>query len=84
MIGGSARDILTATEADGGQGQGATLFSGGDADTLIGDARNDTLVGGLGGDDLRGGGGQDAASYTDKTTPVVVTLDNARNDGRRD
>ena len=79
--GGSARDILTATEADNRAGGGATLFGGGDADFLIGDIRNDTLLGGAGADDLRGGSGIDSVSYSDQTTPVVVTLDDVRNDG---
>ena len=96
VIGGSANDILRAGEAGfgppggvvvgepGNEGiPGAKLIGGPGtgSDTLIGDARADTLVGGLGPDDLRGGGSFDTASYKENTLPVLVSLDNVRNDG---
>ncbi len=81
LIGGNARDTLRAAEANSGAGEGATLFGGPENDTLVGDVRRDTLLGGAGADDLRGGGAEDAVSYSDVTSRVVVTLDNVRNDG---
>ena len=80
LTGGNAKDTLRAAQAGEGTA-GATLFGGPENDTLIGDVRNDTLLGGAGADDLRGGSGLDAASYSDITSRVVVSLDNIRNDG---
>lgn len=74
------------------------LHGGGDADSLSGDAGNDTLeegdtageataeqVGGpIAGDTVRGGAGKDTATYCTRrgTTPLNISLDGKRNDGR--
>jgi Ca2+-binding RTX toxin-like protein len=47
------------------------------ADTLLGSSLADTLIGYGGLDSIDGGGGSDTVLYTDKTLPVVVTLNGA-------
>ncbi len=51
------------------------LFSGND--TISGSAFNDSLAGFAGKDAVDGGGGIDTILYTEKNTPVVVTLNGA-------
>ena len=62
------------------------ITGGSGNDTLIGDvldnilnggAGNDTLKGASGFDTLNGGAGSDTADYSDKTSPVVITLNGA-------
>lgn len=51
-----------------------TLSGKGGNDLLIGGLGSDILIGGAGGDELRGGGDADAASYSDATARVEVSL----------
>lgn len=51
------------------------------ADQLRGGPGNDTLDGGTGADLMAGGGGFDYATYSSRTAPVTVTLDDAPGDG---
>ncbi|NBZ86338.1 calcium-binding protein [Stagnihabitans tardus] len=51
-----------------------SLIGGTGVDTLRGEAGVDTLRGGVGADVIDGGEGQDAASYSDSTTAVRITL----------
>ena len=51
------------------------------ANELIGDAGADSLNGRGGADTLNGQAGVDTITYSDRATPVAVTLDQARNDG---
>jgi hypothetical protein len=48
---------------------------------LAGGAGDDRLSGGTGADAINGDAGSDTASYSDRATPVAVTLDAAANDG---
>jgi Ca2+-binding RTX toxin-like protein len=75
------------------------LHGGGAGDSLSGDAGNDTLeegdtsgdaesesVGGpIASDTIRGGAGKDTATYCTRrgTTPLSISLDGKRNDGRK-
>lgn len=67
LVGGAASDVLT-----GGAGR----------NTLFGGPGNDVLDGGLGPDQLYGGAGLDAVTYSARTVPIVVRLDNNDNDGQ--
>ncbi|HEX3337262.1 MAG TPA: Calx-beta domain-containing protein [Jatrophihabitans sp.] len=93
LTGGSAgeelRGGLGADHLEGGPGAD-TLLGGGDADvldgnagadTVKGEAGADTLHGGLGPDDLSGGTEVDLADYADRTDNLVITKDDAANDG---
>ena len=72
IIGGTGNDTLVGSLFNN------VLEGGAGNDTLDGGAGNDTLTGGLGNDTLNGGDGIfDSASYMEKTTPVVVTLNGA-------
>lgn len=68
LLGGAGADVL-----DGDSG----------ADSLKGEAGADTLHGGAGADDLSGGAGPeiDVADYADRTDALVITKDDAANDG---
>jgi Ca2+-binding RTX toxin-like protein len=75
------------------------MHGGGDADVIQGDAGNDMLeegdtagdsesesVGGpIAGDTIRGGAGRDTATYCTRrgATPLAISLDGKRNDGRK-
>jgi len=48
---------------------------------LTGGAGDDRLSGGTGADVIHGDAGSDTASYSDRATPVAVTLDATANDG---
>jgi Ca2+-binding RTX toxin-like protein len=75
LIGGSAGDTLTGNSED-------NVITGNDGnDALNGNAGGDTLDGGLGADTLSGGADIDTASYSGRTDPLTVTLDNVANDG---
>ncbi len=75
VSGGAGADILAS-------GPGDQQLDGGDGrDWLIGRGGNDVLSGGAGADVLDGGASRDIISYSDRTQPVAVTLDNQANDG---
>jgi Ca2+-binding RTX toxin-like protein len=75
-------DNVKSTVEDVRGGAGAdTLLGSGAANRLIGGGGDDTLNGRLGVDTLDGLGGLDTITYSDRTTPVAVTLDGKRNDG---
>jgi len=65
IIGGVAEDTLRNLE---------NVLGGRGDDVLIGDNTANLFRGGLGADILNGSGGFDTADYSDKTTAVVVTL----------
>lgn len=87
--GGSGSDTLTASATgsrlDGGAGNdlifggvGTDVLNGDKGnDALRGDGSSDTLQGGVGNDTLDGGIGSDTASYSEKTSSVVVLLNGA-------
>ena len=86
LLGGLGNDQIDGGQGDdvvNGQGGNDSLlgFIGNDSliggqgiDTLLGEAGADTLRGGIGADILDGGAGQDAASYSDSTAAVRITL----------
>lgn len=84
ILGGQGNDSLTA-------GPNGGAVSGGDGnDTLFGGAGRDTIQGGNGDDVIRsganadlmvGGDGNDTADYSERSTPITVTLDGTANDG---
>jgi Ca2+-binding RTX toxin-like protein len=76
-VAGLADDMVRNVEAATG-GSGNDLLAGSAAvETLNGGGGNDRLRGGGGNDILDGGTGTDTADYTDKTLPVVATLNGA-------
>jgi Ca2+-binding RTX toxin-like protein len=64
----------------GGIGNDALEGKGGD-DVLVGDDGEDTLIGEAGDDHLVGLGGFDTASYAERTTPVVATINGTGGSG---
>jgi Ca2+-binding RTX toxin-like protein len=58
-----------------------TLLGNAGDDTLIGNGGNDVFDGGAGADAYHGGGGRDTADYTRRTEDLVISLDNAADDG---
>ena len=77
-------DSLTGNDGDD------VLDGGDDDDSLTGGAGNDTLTGGGGRDTLRpgagsdevhGGEGFDVATYSERSQPLTITLDDAAGDG---
>ena len=73
-------DVLTGTEGDDvicGLGGNDRLSGAGGNDTLLGGYGDDVLEGGPGADTLRGGGGFDTVNYSDRVTPVAVTVGDA-------
>jgi Ca2+-binding RTX toxin-like protein len=75
LIGGSGADTLAGNTGDN------VLTGNGGNDTLDGVEGEDTLDGGSGADVLIGGADIDTVSYSDRTDPVTVTLDNVADDG---
>ena len=75
LIGGNAGDTLS-----GGSGDNILNGNGGD-DTLNGEGGVDTLDGGIGADILSGGADIDTVSYSGRTNPLTVTIDNIAGDG---
>lgn len=75
LEGGPGSDVLR-----GGEGEDDLLGDSGH-DVLDGGAGGDHLRGGSGGDDLGGGDGHDWADYTDRTEALVITKDDAADDG---
>ncbi len=73
-IGGVAEDILRGIENVTGGETDDSITGDANANALTGGAGNDLLQGGAGADVLDGGTGIDTASYAEKTTAVVVTL----------
>lgn len=77
VVGGDGNDFI-----DGGNG--ADLLQGGNGrDTVLGNIGDrDTVDGGQGKDSISGGdGAHDKVIYPNRPGPVIVTLDNAANDG---
>jgi serralysin len=70
-IGGQFEDKIYGNAA------GNTLNGGAGVDELYGFSGNDILIGGLGADILDGGDNIDTADYSEKTTAVVVVLNQA-------
>jgi Ca2+-binding RTX toxin-like protein len=66
LLGGAGSDVLTGNNGP---------------NTLSGGPGNDVLNGLLGADVLQGGAGTDSVSYAGRPTGVLVTLDDAANDG---
>ena len=64
-----------------GDGNANSLSGNAGNDTLIGNDGNDVFDGGAGADAYHGGGGRDTADYTRRTEDLVISLDNAANDG---
>jgi hypothetical protein len=78
VIGGSGDDVLNGSPlANSLTGRAGT-------DTLNGRDGGDLLDGGSGPDLLAGGTGIDTSSFASRTTGVIVTLDDAANDGNAD
>lgn len=71
VFGSGGDDVI-----DGAAGDDRLFGDNGD-DILRGSAGNDTLTGGEGLDTLDGGEGNDTADFSDKSQPVVVTLNRA-------
>ena len=70
-------DVLVGTDGDDvicGLGGNDRISGGAGDDTLLGGDGDDVLDGGTGADTLRGGGGLDTVNYSDRTTPVTVTV----------
>jgi Ca2+-binding RTX toxin-like protein len=67
---------------DGGGGED-TIAGGPGGDVIRGGEGADALDGGAGADSFQGGGGTDSALYRDRTSRVVVSLDDSANDGAR-
>ncbi len=82
--GGGGRDTLTGNAGndvlDGGD-DADSISAGAGNDTLQGGGGRDTLRPGTGADDVRGGEGFDVASYSERTQPVTITLDDQPGDG---
>jgi Ca2+-binding RTX toxin-like protein len=98
LIGGHNNDTLTGSNVAtvvnrlvGGEGRDSLIglagkdrmFGQDGSDTLNGGAGRDDLDGGLGADTFIGGPDVDEVSYSGRTKPVAVTLDNRPNDGER-
>jgi Ca2+-binding RTX toxin-like protein len=93
LTGGSEPDVFTGDQKanilSGGDGTDTLDAQAGDDkvlggtgdDNLDGGAGIDRIQGGLGNDVIAGSGGTDTVDYTDRSTPVTVTLDNNANDG---
>jgi Ca2+-binding RTX toxin-like protein len=64
-----------------GNGGKDALVGGPGADRLEGGSSDDTLQGSTGPDRIDGGSGSDWADYSDRGTPVTVTLDGQAGDG---
>lgn len=85
LRGGDGNDRIAsgagANVLEGGAGDD-NLLGGANADTLDGGDGHDVLDGGAGTDTFVGGAGRDAASYSTRTSPIVVTLGDLKaNDG---
>ncbi|MEV6303365.1 hypothetical protein AB0M02_28405 [Actinoplanes sp. NPDC051861] len=74
LFGGPGADLL-----DGGAGDDVLYGNDGD-DLLLAGGGDDDLIGGLGADVHDGGAGRDEAFYSERSTGIVVDLDNARGD----
>jgi Ca2+-binding RTX toxin-like protein len=75
VIGGEGSDLVR-----GGAGDDHVDGEGG-ADDVRGEDGNDVVSGGTGADTLSGGSGADTLDYSDRTTPVRVTLEGGNDDG---
>jgi Ca2+-binding RTX toxin-like protein len=75
LIGSEGPDFLQGTFA-------ANRLEGAAGDDILaGEVGNDVLDGGLDADSLDGGPDTDVATYATRTAPVVVSINNAPNDG---
>ena len=91
VIAGNYNDLLSGNQLtneikgeDGddridGKSGNDVLYGGAGNDRLTGGTGNDVMAGGIGDDTLDGGAGMDTADYSDKTTSVSVTLNDATN-----
>jgi Ca2+-binding RTX toxin-like protein len=73
--GGAGKDYISGFKGDD------SLYGEAGADTLLGEQDDDDLDGGTDADDMSGGAGEDWALYWDRTTGVMVSLDDLANDG---
>jgi Ca2+-binding RTX toxin-like protein len=84
LDGGSGRDTLTGNDGndvlDGGD-DADSLNAGAGDDTLQGGGGRDTLRPGTGADQVHGGEGFDVATYSERTQPLTITLDDQPGDG---
>lgn len=78
---GEADDIRSDIETIYGGSGNDRIIGSNRANQLRGNAGNDTIDGGPGKDLLIGNGGADTVSYASRSNPVIVTLDDERNDG---
>ncbi len=93
LTGGDGNDVLdggAGRDALNGNAGGDTLLGGDDGDSLTGGDGNDTLDGGgardtlrpgLGDDNVTGGEGFDVVTYSERSAPVSVSLDDQPGDG---
>ena len=83
-VGGAGADVINgyggADDIDGESGDDEIVGGSGD-DTLKGGSGRDLLTPGTGKDQVNGGTGFDGVLYSERTNRVVVTLDDAANDG---
>jgi uncharacterized delta-60 repeat protein len=86
LVGGDASDTLTGSGSnntlEGGSGNDH-LLGGPGSDHLNGDAGNDHFNTDAGGDTFDGGSGEDSVSYSKRTTPQKIFMDDLANDGSK-
>jgi Ca2+-binding RTX toxin-like protein len=80
IVGDSLDGDLGNDSVNGGDGDDSLAGNDGN-DTVLGGEGNDTISGGSGADLQDGQNGFDTVNYSQRTTPVSVTLDGAANDG---
>jgi hypothetical protein len=84
LDGGGGRDTLSSNDGndvlDGGD-DADSLNAGAGDDTLQGGGGRDTLRPGTGADQVHGGEGFDIATYSERTEPLTITLDDQPGDG---
>jgi Ca2+-binding RTX toxin-like protein len=79
LSGGDGADKLTGSSTPN---NGSQLDGGNGDDNLQGGPGGDFLIGEAGADNIQGnGGGFDQASFSEKSNPITVTLDDVANDG---
>ncbi len=82
--GGGGLDSLTGNDGDDvidGGDDADSLNAGAGNDTLRGGGGRDTLRPGTGSDQVHGGEGFDVATYSERTQPLTITLDDQPGDG---
>ena len=76
------RDLILANVENLTGGNGADVLTGSNRNNVLsGGAGNDTLRGLEGSDTFVGGSGTDTGTYSERQSPVSVSLDGQRNDG---